>query len=39
MLLINGVCTLANVIIVDPIQVDLVSCVVISHGVAVIVVA
>ncbi len=38
MLLIGGVRTLANVVIVNPTQVDLVSWDVISHGVATIVV-
>lgn len=36
MFLIDDIYTLANIIIVDPIQVDLVSCVALSHGVAMI---
>jgi hypothetical protein len=32
-LLVDGVHTLANVIIIDPIQIDLVSLAVFSHGV------
>jgi hypothetical protein len=34
MLLVNSVCTLADVVILDPTQVDFVSWVAFSHGVA-----
>jgi hypothetical protein len=35
-MLVDDICTLANVIIVKPIQIDLVSWVALSHGVAMI---
>jgi hypothetical protein len=34
-LLVNGVCTLANVVIANPTQVDLVSQIVFSHGIVI----